>query len=77
MFSKYSTREESITKVKRFQETDMADKCKHGHWFVKRNGPQGKFWGCSHFPQCKQTKPFKETDTEIDLRFLDSRFNKY
>jgi restriction system protein len=27
---------------------------------VNRSGPRGEFWGCSHYPKCKQTMPMRK-----------------
>lgn len=36
-----------------------------GHLLVKRHGRHGSFWGCSGFPQCKQTYNDKEGKPDI------------
>lgn len=39
-------------------ETLIGPKCSHGHRMVLRSGSNGKFWGCSEFPRCNDTKPY-------------------
>lgn len=37
-------------------ELFVCPKCGTGH-LVKRSGSNGTFWGCSRYPQCKETRP--------------------
>jgi hypothetical protein len=34
----------------------VGPRCRDGHLMALRNGSNGKFWGCSRYPKCKNTK---------------------
>ena len=45
---------------------DIYESCKCGGVFVLREGKKGKFYGCSKYPECKETRPYKPTCKTCD-----------
>jgi ssDNA-binding Zn-finger/Zn-ribbon topoisomerase 1 len=42
--------------------------CECGGVMVLRDGKKGKFYGCSHYPKCKNTKPYGQAVDVADLK---------
>jgi DNA helicase-2/ATP-dependent DNA helicase PcrA len=58
-----------------------SETCKCGAEMVLRSGKFGQFWGCSTYPRCKNTKPYKANGNgipapkvEVEKPFVPSHF---
>ena len=40
------------------KKTLIGPRCSNGHLMTLRNGSNGKFWGCSEYPRCTDTKDY-------------------
>jgi hypothetical protein len=36
----------------------IGPKCSNGHRMALRSGPSGKFWGCTEYPRCEETRNY-------------------
>lgn len=45
--------------------TAVQPTCPYGHLMVKRDGNFGPFWGCSKYPECRETKRIELSAPEI------------
>jgi hypothetical protein len=61
-------RQKTITvniQIKIAQMEQRPPSCPKGHTMVIREGENGYFWGCSHFPRCFYTKELSKKEREF------------